>query len=166
MHWSYITLVYYCLHLVTLIYLHEKLSSVFTSVRVKIIWKGKVKMLYQVSLHKSIGEIHLYGIPALVNPQYQHESDCSTIYNREIFFKLIYSLHFYITPFTESGLELHKYTIRKALELEIAGAWKNVSTNHWLPGYYGPGNMLLQLLDILGHGLPKLRLVRSCNCFG
>ena len=78
---------------------------------------------------KIIGEIHLSGSLDLVDAQAQHESECIPIDNRGIFFKLIYSLHFSITPCKNSGLELLKSFIRKALDLEIPGAWKNVITN-------------------------------------
>ena len=114
----------------TLIPFHDRICSVFTSVRVKIIREGKVNILYQGSLNKSIGKIHLSGITALVDAQAQHESDCIPRDNRGIFFKVIYSLHLSITPCIESGLGFTKSTISKVLDLESPGAWKNVSTSH------------------------------------
>ena len=73
----------------TFIYFHNYISSVFTSVRVKIVWEEKVYTIYQGILNKSIVKIHLSGSPALVDAQANHEPAFSTRDNRGIFFKVI-----------------------------------------------------------------------------
>ena len=83
-----------------------------------------------------------------------------------ILFKVIYSLHFSITPCTYYGLGFSKYEIMKALDLEITGAWKNVGTMHWLLGEYGTGITLFHLLYLLDHVLHKLIILWSCHWFG
>ena len=76
------------------------------------------------------------------------------------FSELIYSLNLSITPCPESGLEIPKPTIRKALDPKSQVSWKNVRTNNLIPGYYVTSTRLFQFLDLLGNGLHKLILVR------
>ena len=54
---------------------------------------------------------------------------------------------------------------RKALDHEILGVWKNVIISHLLPGDYGTGTMFSRFLDLLGHVLHKINLVRYFHCF-
>ena len=70
------------------------------------------------------------GIQVLVDAQDQHEYDFIPRENRGNILKVIYFLHLYITPCTESGAEFLKYTIRKALDVKIPGDLKNVGTSH------------------------------------
>ena len=71
----------------TIIELNYHLSSVFTSVIFKTIWNLEVNIIYQGSLEKRIGEIHLSGSLALVDYKAQHESECSPRDNGVIFSK-------------------------------------------------------------------------------
>ena len=148
----------------TLIYIHYHLCSVFTSVRVKIRWQGEVNILYQSKLEKSSEKSTcLVAQPLLIFKL----SMGMTVVQETTWhiFKVIYSLRFYIDPWTEPGLKSTNSTTRKLIDPESSGSWKNVSTSNWITVDYGFGTMLFQFLYILGNVLNKLSPLMSCHFF-